>query len=240
MQHNTQTYSVTQLQSRYPEAFRHNYLLFGVIKTKGILDEKKEFTPWLIVCISILPFLILMFYTLKTTFSFNVFHSLAISCGALTLILMCIAPLVIYQIRHSSVSLYQNLRRTPLKITILFVLQTVNYLYWQSMTVTVVLTYFLILFGFIRFYKENLFRTHTTSEQQNHLQLIRQICWWSYYRSLILRTKIFLISKNNSKYHRYLRKLKEMKNLHLNMMTLEHQMCKKYKHLTASSYIDSL
>ena len=39
---------LNQLQQQYPQAFKRNFLFYSQIKTKGILDEAKEFIPWVL------------------------------------------------------------------------------------------------------------------------------------------------------------------------------------------------
>ena len=41
---------LNQLQQQYPQAFKRKLSIFIVkIKTKGLLDEAKEFIPWIFV-----------------------------------------------------------------------------------------------------------------------------------------------------------------------------------------------
>ncbi|WP_411688492.1 hypothetical protein [Acinetobacter indicus] len=37
-----------QLQQHHPAAFKRNFLLYGAIKIKGMLDEWKEILPWVL------------------------------------------------------------------------------------------------------------------------------------------------------------------------------------------------
>ena len=40
-----------QLQIQYPTAFRRNFVFYGMLKTKGLMDEIKEFIPWILAII---------------------------------------------------------------------------------------------------------------------------------------------------------------------------------------------
>ncbi|GAA5556174.1 hypothetical protein Asch01_00874 [Acinetobacter schindleri] len=44
-----------QLQRLYPEAFKHNYLFYSQIKTRGVLDDRREFIPWLLASMIFVP-----------------------------------------------------------------------------------------------------------------------------------------------------------------------------------------
>ena len=40
------TLFLQQLEQQYPRIFKRNFLLYGQIKAKGMLDDYKEFIPW--------------------------------------------------------------------------------------------------------------------------------------------------------------------------------------------------
>lgn len=44
-----------QLQQHHPAAFKRNFLLYGAIKIKGMLDEWKEILPWVLALLIFIP-----------------------------------------------------------------------------------------------------------------------------------------------------------------------------------------
>ena len=84
---------------------------------------------------------------------------------------------VIKQMKHSSVSLYQQLRHTPIKLTGLIVLQSLNIAYFESNFLQIILFFLALSLGFVNIYQENMFREHTQKEQYFYLQEIRRICF---------------------------------------------------------------
>lgn len=103
---------------------------------------------------------------------------------AVMLFFMLITPLVIKQMKHSSVSLYKQLCHTPIKLAVIILLQAINIAYVESSFLQSLLFFFAMSFGFVRFYKENLFRDHSDSHQYYYLQETRRVCFWSYKTSL--------------------------------------------------------
>ena len=44
-----------QLETRYPAAFKRNYLLYSQIKTRCILDDQREVIPWVLAVMIFIP-----------------------------------------------------------------------------------------------------------------------------------------------------------------------------------------
>ena len=153
---------------------------------------------------------------------------------------MLYTPLVIKQIKHSSNSLYQQLRHTPLKLAILIIIQTVNIAYLESLVLQIIVFFFALSFGFVRFYKENLFKGESSSEQYYVLQETRRICYWSYKQMLKAQFKLKLCSASNTKQMQLKEEFTKFQTLHIQMLHHENQLCKKLKHKNVENYLDEL
>lgn len=70
---------------------------------------------------------------------FDHFRSYGIAVLAIMLLFMLYTPLVIKQIKHSSTSLYQQLRHTPIKLAGLILLQAINIAYIESIFLQIIL-----------------------------------------------------------------------------------------------------
>ena len=111
-----------QLRAQYPSAFKRNYLFYSMIKTKGILDELKELIPWLLAAMIFISLSISLGHLIAREFAqMNGFRAQGLAVLAIMLLFMLYTPLVIKQIKHSSISMYQQLRHTPIKLAALIV-----------------------------------------------------------------------------------------------------------------------
>lgn len=230
-----------QLQIRHPQAFKRNYLFYGQLKTKGILDESKEFIPFILALMIFTPTSMLLSELIQHHFE-NVtrFHSQAISILAIMLFFMMVTPFVIKQIRHSSSSLYSFLSNTPIKLTALILLQAINLAFIESWIMQGILFFFALSFGFVKFYKENMFRENVTHGQYYQLQQVRKACYWAYKQ---VRKYYFLklfISKKSARYANYTQLQAKFVHLHLELFELENKLCLKHKHADMEKYLDSL
>ena len=230
-----------QMREQYPSAFKRNYLFYSMIKTKGILDELKELIPWLLAAMIFISLAMSLGHFISTQLSqFNEFRSYAIAILAIMLLFMLYTPIVIKQIKHSSTSLYEQLRHTPIKLATIIVLQGINIAYIQSISLEVILFFFAISFGFVRFYKENMFRENTQNEQYFYLQETRRLCFWSYKRILKIKLKCLLSTKNSAAYQELKIQEQQFIDLHNQLMQYEKKLCKTHKHVDVETYLDSL
>ena len=230
-----------QMREQYPSAFKRNYLFYSMIKTKGILDELKELIPWLLAAMIFVSFSMSLSHFIALYFpQFDLFRAHGIAVLIILLIFMLYTPLVIKQIKHSSNSLYQQLRHTPLKLAILIIIQTVNIAYLESLVLQIIVFFFALSFGFVRFYKENMFRKNTQNEHYFYLQETRRICFWSYKQILKIKFKILLSAKNSKTRHALERQEKKFIELHIQLIRYENELCKTHKHVDVETYLDSL
>ncbi|MGE8560246.1 MAG: hypothetical protein ACN6NJ_04790 [Acinetobacter sp.] len=230
-----------QMQQQYPAAFKRNYLFYSMIKTKGILDELKELIPWVLAAMIFVSLAISLGHFISIQFpQFDAFRSHGIAVLAMMLLFMLYTPLVIKQIKHSSTSLYQHLRHTPIKLAVLIVLQTLNIAYIESTFLEVILFFFALSFGFVRFYKENMFREGTQNEQYFYLQETRRICFWSYKQVLKIKLKSLLTAKHSKARYALQQQEKKFVDLHIQLIQYENKLCKTHKHIDVETYLDSL
>ncbi len=105
---------VQQLQQQYPAAFKRNILFYGFIQSKGMLDEWKEFIPWLLACLIFIPISIsLAFGIQNTTAQYDAFQAKALSILAIMLGFMLLLPYVLYQIKHTALHRGISFSNTP-------------------------------------------------------------------------------------------------------------------------------
>lgn len=228
-----------QLESHYPAAFKRNYMLYSQIKTKGVLDDKKELIPWGLAIMIFIPITFLLQDQFTTHFSqFNSFQTLACAVLSIALFLMLVVPCIIKQIRHSSHSLYQLLRHSPSKLAVVIILQALNFVFLQSVVAVWILLFLTVSFGFVRFYKENLFREQSTSTDHYYLQQIRRICFWAYKMSIYNRFKLRLTPRQHPRHKMLEQQLNEFANLYVQLIKYEHDYCKKIKYIDIDSYLD--
>lgn len=232
---------LNQLQAQYPEAFKKNFILYGQIKTKGIMDEKKEIIPFLLSLLIFIPLAYLISEIIHSHFiEFDSFQANATANIIIMLFLMLICPLVLKQIKHSSHSLYANLKHTPFKLTILIILQAINLAFIESWILSAIYFFFTLSFGFVKFYKENMFRPKTTSEHYYHIQEFRRICFWSYKKSVVAYVKLKFTSKSSEKYRKLVEQKKNYAKLYTQLYNFENKLCLSYKHVDIETYIDSI
>ncbi|OTG73710.1 hypothetical protein B9T26_08105 [Acinetobacter sp. ANC 4169] len=230
-----------QLREQYPIAFKRNYLFYSMIKTKGILDELKELIPWVLAAMIFISLSMSLSPYIASQFpQFNAFRAQGIAVLAIMLLFMLYTPIVIKQIKHSSTSLYQQLRHTPVKLALLIVLQTLNIAYIESTVLQIILFFFALSFGFVRFYKENMFREGTQNEQYFYLQETRRICFWAYKQVLKIQFKSLFTSKNSTARHTLRQQEKKFIDLHIQLIRYENELCKIHKHVDVETYLDSL
>lgn len=230
-----------QMQQQYPSAFKRNYLFYSMIKTKGILDEIKELIPWLLAAMIFVSLAMSLSHFILVYFpQFDTFHAHGIAILGIMLTFMLYTPLVIKQIKHSSNSLYQQLKNTPIKLAVLIVLQALNIAYLESSFVQVILFFLALSFGFVRFYKENMFREDTLNQQYFYLQEIRRICFWSYKQVLKTKFKRYFQAKNSNAQLQLEKQEKQFVDLHIQLLRYENELCKTHKYLDVETYLDSL
>lgn len=230
-----------QLQTQYPHAFKRNFLFYSMLKTKGLFDELKELIPWLLAAMIFVSISIVLSSQI-TMFLPEIgdFRAHGLAVLAIMLFFMLICPLVIKQIKHSSGSLYLLHRHTPIKLAVLIILQALNVAFIEYYFLLSLLFFFAISFGFVKFYKENLFRSETELKDYYYLDETRRICFWSYKQ--IIKNKLLLaITGHNEKRQNYLsQKIKILQELHVNALNFEHQLCKKMKYLDLDEYLDEI
>ncbi|ATO19842.1 hypothetical protein BS636_09370 [Acinetobacter sp. LoGeW2-3] len=229
-----------QLQLLYPAAFKHNYLFYSQIKTRGVLDDRREFIPWLLASMIFIPISFVLKDILLSNFEISNFQAHAYAILAILLFLMLVIPLIIKQIRHSSHSLYQLLRHSPVKLAAVVVLSALNIEFLQSQFVMWALLFFGVSFGFVRFYKENLFRQNSQDDEYYQLHQLRRVCFWAYKQSLKTRLKLYITSAKSPEYEVLKRQLNRYADLYSQLFKSEHQYCKRIKHIDVDSYLDEV
>ena len=230
-----------QMREDYPSAFKRNYLFYSMIKTKGILDELKELVPWLLAVMIFVSCSMSLSHFIALHFpQFDFFRSHSIAVLIIMLIFMLYSPLVIKQIKHSSNSLYQQLRHTPVKLAVLIIIQSINIAYIESLFLHIILFFLALSFGFVRFYKENMFRENTQSEQYFYLQETRRICFWSYKQIIKIKFKMHFKAKHSQARHALEQQQKIFIELYMQLIRYENELCKTHKHLDVETYLDSL
>lgn len=230
-----------QLQAEYPQAFKRNYVFYSQIKTKGIMDELKESIPWLIAAMIFVSITLCLGFYLESHFTqWPEFYSKGIAVLTVMLFFMFIVPVIIKQIKHSSTHLYEQLKNNPLKIAVLILLQSANIAYLQSMFLQGILFFLALSFGFVKFYKENMFRNDTKNSDYDHLQQIRRVCLWSYKQAIKAKLQMKLASKNSNQYTQAEQQFTHFLELHLQLLKYENEMCRTYKFIDLDAYMDSM
>lgn len=230
-----------QLKLLYPAAFKHNYIFYGMMKTKGMLDELKELIPWVLAAMIFVSISLSLGSYLEMLWPHLAgFRAKGLAVLAIMLFFMLTAPLIIKQMKHSSISLYKQLCNTPIKLAGIILLQALNIAYIESTFLQSVLFFFALSFGFVRFYKENLFREHSDNLQFHYLQETRRICFWSYKQMLKIKCQLFFCQRNSEKSELLKQKLKHLQELHAQTMRFENQLCKSFKHIDLETYLDDL
>ncbi|NUG09541.1 hypothetical protein HUN34_20270, partial [Acinetobacter bereziniae] len=102
------------------------------------------------------------------------------------------------------------------------------------------LFFFAMSFGFVKFYKENLFRDSTKDTEFYQLQQIRRTCFWAYKQAKKARFKMRFYNKNSEQYQFQQQQLTQYLELHLQLLKYENEMCKTYKYEDLDAYMDSM
>ncbi|OTG84069.1 hypothetical protein [Acinetobacter sp. ANC 4648] len=230
-----------QLQTLHPQAFKKNYLFYSQIKTKGMLNDLKEAIPWVLAAMIFISASISLGLYFKSHFpQWDDFQTKGVSVLIVMLFFMLIVPIIIKQIKHSSTHLYQQLRHTPIKIAILILLQAMNIAFIQSTLLQGVLFFLTLSFGFVKFYKENMFREETQNIDYYNLQQVRRICLWSYKQAIKTKFKLKTSKKGTDQYKTIEQQFRYFLDLHLQLIQYENKLCKTYKFIDLDSYMDSL
>lgn len=229
------------LLKQHPQAFKRSFLFYGFIQVEGALDTWKELIPWLIAFTIFLPTTYLIHYFIQLNFiQISSFQSYSISAILITLFLMVILPFIIYQIRHSSHQLYTSLKNAPFKVTLLIILQAINLKFFESSLLLSLLFFLSISYGFIGFYKENLFKPYTAQPDQYNLKLIRNACFWSHLKIIQLSIRIKLSKKSSQNYQQILAQKSSLIQLNTELNSLESELYKSLKYADLETYIDEL
>lgn len=230
-----------QLQIKYPQAFKRNYLFYSQIKTKGILDELREFIPWVLAVIIFVSIdFVLGNYIQENFQQFDTTQAKGIAILIIMLFFMLIVPIIIKQIKHSSTHLYQQFKNIPIKLATIIILQTLNIAFIQSMFLQGVLFFLALSFGFVKFYKENMFRENISTVDYYQLQQIRRVCFWSYKKTLKAKSKLKLAKKDSHEAQESQTQLTEYLELHIKLLKYENELCRSYKFIDLDEYMDSL
>ena len=235
------TQYLQQLEQQYPQAFKRNFLLYGQLKAKGLLDELKEFIPWILAMMIFVSTAFALSSLVESSFPrFDQTQAFGIAILCIMLFLMLTTPLIIKQMKHSSTHLYQQLSNTPMKLAVLIVLQTLNIAYLDSSLLQGLLFFFALSFGFIKFYKENMFRESTSNIDYYNLQQIRRVCFWSYKQVIKTKLRLKLSKKNTDQYEALQQKLIKDLDFHLELLKYENKMSQFYKFVDLDEYVDHM
>ena len=229
-----------QLSEIYPAATRHNYLFFSQIKTKGVLDDKRELIVWILALCIFVPISLVMQQKFEQFFELSSFQALSYSVLTLALFFMLVVPFIIYQIKHASNSLYQLQQSAPIKLTIVIILHALNMLFLQNLILVWLALFFTVSFSFVRLYKENLFRESTTTQDYFQLQQVRRMCFWAYKQAMKTKIKMRFCSQQSAHYALLKKSLVIYADLHTQLFKLEHQYCKQIKYIDLETYLDEI
>ena len=110
----------------------------------------------------------------------------------------------------------------------------------ESIFLQIILFFLALSFGFVRFYKENMFRADTQNEQYFYLQETRRICFWSYKQILKIKLKRLFSAKNSATRNLLQQQEQHFIDLHIQLIRYENDLCKTHKHVDVETYLDSL
>ena len=233
------TLLLQQLKRQYPTAFKGNYLFYSQIKIRGIWDKAKLLIPWVLAAMIFVPISLMLGDLVQQSFvQISEFQAQSYAMLAILLFLMLSLTLILYQIQHSSYSLYQLLRHTPIKMAIVILMQALNLVFIQSSLLMWSLFFFGVSFGFVRFYRENLFKENSQNTEHYQLQQLRKICFWAYKQTCLIRLKLRFYSSHDPRHAELKRQLNHYAGLYTRLLKYEHQYCKTIKHLDVDSYLD--
>lgn len=228
-----------QLTVHHPAAFKRNYLFYSFIKTKGLWDERRDFMVWLIALSIFIPCSLLLQALIQRHYaSLSNFQSQSYSILSISLIFMLIMPLLIKQIKHSSNSLYQLLQHNPIKLTAIILLQGINIAFLEYTFILWLLFILSVSYGFVSFYKENLFRESSLDTDYYQLQQVRRICFWAYKQAFIIKFKMRWLEKDPQRYQSLKQQVERYADLHTQLFNVEHQYCKRIKYIDLDRYLD--
>lgn len=227
------------LEQQHPQAFKHNFLFYSMLKTKGVLDEPKEIIPWLLAVMIFVSSSIVLSDSFKNIWqNLTDFQYMGLAILSSMLLMQLYLPVIIWQIKHSSESMYQHLKNTPLKLGIVIILQTLNLLYIHSSILQYFLFFLALSFGFVRLYKESMFLDKTSLEQRYYLQQIRRATFWAYKQQLKFKLQLKYQHKSNQE---MLKKQQHyFSELHNSLKSYENKMCNVYKYQDIESYMDDI
>lgn len=227
-----------ELEAKHPQALRGNFLFYSALKTKGMLDELKELIPWALAALIFIPsHFILKHFIIRFGYAEHALHLATLS---IMLVFMLYVPLILKQAKHSSHCFYQQQKHAPIKLAALIILQALNMAYIDSVFLQGILLFFAISFGFVRFYKENLFREQATLHDYSALQQIRRASFWSYKQTIAAKWRYRLMKKGTKQAKLQSVKIQYYLTLHVQLYKYEHEFCKKVKHTDIEKYLDSL
>ena len=230
-----------QLQQQYPQAFKRNVLLYGQIKVKGLLDDWKELIPWGLAAMIFVSTAFVLGQWIEVSLPrFDATQSVGIGILAILLFFMLTVPIIIRQIKFSSKHLYQQLQHTPLKLAILIILQGLNIAFLNSVVLQAAIFFFGLSFGFVKFYKENMFRSSSTAVDHYHLQQIRKACLWSHQQTIKAKSAMKFLSRDSDKYKIAQQHLAEFSELYVQLIKYENDLAMSCKFTDLDEYVDSM
>lgn len=230
---------VKHLEQQHPQAFKRHFLFYSMLKTKGLLDELKEIIPWILAIMIFVSSSIALSDMLKNIWqNLTDFQYMGLAILSIMLLMQLYLPVVIWQIKHSSDSLYQHLKNTPLKLGIVIILQALNVLYINSTILQYFLFFLALSFGFVRLYKESMFLDTTTLEQRYYLQQVRRATFWAYKQHQKLTIQLKYQKKSNQEALK--KQLEYFSALYLSLKSYENKMCNTYKYQDIESYMDDI
>ena len=230
-----------QLQLQYPQAFKRNFLLYSMLKTKGLFDELKELIPWVLAAMIFVSISMVLSSQIEILFTqIGSFRAYGLAVLSIMLFFMLLCPLIIKQIKHSSTSLYQQLRHTPIKLAAIIILQAINIAFIENYLLQSVLFFFALSFGFIKFYKENLFRPDTALKDYYYLDETRRVCFWFYKQTLKQKIQLIFTMNNAERQKSLKQNIQQLQDLHLKTLNFEDILCKSVKHVDIDDYLEEI
>ena len=108
-----------------------------------------------------------------------------------------------------------------MKIAVLILLQAVNFAYVQNAILQGILFFLCISFGFVRFYKENMFRDHISLEQKYCLTQFRRAAYWSYRQAAKIQYRMYFSNKKSPRFTQLNQQYQHATQLHQQLMQAE-------------------
>ncbi|MCO8041841.1 hypothetical protein OC498_03385 [Acinetobacter bohemicus] len=234
------SFLLQQLQLLYPAAFKRNYLFYSQLKTHGILlEDRKAIISWILAGMIFIPVCLLLRDFLQLSFpKLSAFQTQSTAILIILLFLMLVVPFILKQVKHSSYSLYHVLRYAPLKLTVVIILEGLNLLVLENEWVMWGLFFFGLSVGFVRIYKENLFRSSTQNHEYYQLQQLRRACFWAYRQTVALRLQLIFSAKDHPQYKQRKQQLECYAELYTRLLKSEYEYCKTLKYLDIETYLN--